>query len=488
MNSARVGVAVMFAAVVASADVGESARALPNFGAIDAHVREVMDADRIPGLALTIVHAGEVVHQAGFGVSGPEGHPVTAQTPFLLGSMSKSFTAVAVMQLVESGRLKLDTPVKEVLPWFEVRPAGATPLIRVRNLLDHTSGLARTADAIDGVVTLDERVRALRFVALDRPVGSSYEYSSANYQILGRIVEVLSSTTFGDAVRRGTFEPLQMSHSFVDWQSAVRAGAATGHRLWFGFPVAARLEYESDRLPTAALISSSEDLGKYMAAQLGHAPKRHWLTKASVTELHRPSSSGEGFSYAMGWRVGTIGGARVIHHGGMLPHFRGKMVMLPDADWGVVVLTNVGTFFGKPSSHRLADDIARMLLGGETGRRSWGLGRLHLLIALGMVLVTLAQLKKHSTFARWQEALPEESNRRGRLRSLTVPVAIELVWPLALLVGLPHLLGVSWFEIARHAPDMTLWLSVCAALGVGLALRKIIAARRLARRARGLQS
>src|SRR6266487_1072346 len=117
----------------------------PDFAAIDDYIAAEMQAQRIPGLALGIVQGDQIVHLKGFGVANTSGGVVTPQTPFPIGKVSKAFTALAVMQLVEAGKLNLDTPVQRYLPWFRVADEAASVQITVRHLLTQTSGLSHGA-------------------------------------------------------------------------------------------------------------------------------------------------------------------------------------------------------------------------------------------------------------------------------------------------------------------------------------------------------
>ena len=144
-----------------------AANPAPDLASIDAYLEMEMREVRIPGLALGIVHNDEVVHLRGFGEAGPDGRAVTPQTPFILASASKSFTALAIMQLVESGKVDLDAPVRRYLPDFRVADEAASAQITVRHLLHHTSGLPE--DSAFGPMlsndisdqALSDRVRAL---------------------------------------------------------------------------------------------------------------------------------------------------------------------------------------------------------------------------------------------------------------------------------------------------------------------------------------
>ena len=114
----------------------------PKFAAIERFVRGEMAAQRIPGLALGISENSRITYLRGFGKADDSGRPVTPKTPFIIGSLSKSFTALAIMQLVEEGRVELDAPVQRYLPWFGVADEAASARMTVRQLLNQTSGLS----------------------------------------------------------------------------------------------------------------------------------------------------------------------------------------------------------------------------------------------------------------------------------------------------------------------------------------------------------
>ena len=124
------------------APAANGAGAGPRFARIESFVRDEMAAQRIPGLALGIVEGDRVAYTRGFGTADESGAAVTPQTPFIIGSVSKSVTALAVMQLVEAGKIELDAPVQRYLPWFRVGNDEASAKITVRHLLNHTSGLS----------------------------------------------------------------------------------------------------------------------------------------------------------------------------------------------------------------------------------------------------------------------------------------------------------------------------------------------------------
>jgi CubicO group peptidase (beta-lactamase class C family) len=243
----------------------------PDFVAIDAYLDREMRELRIPGLALGIVHDDEIVHLQAFGVADASGRAVTPQTPFILASASKSFTALAIMQLVEDGKVDLDAPVVTYLPPFSVGDESASTTITLRHLLNHTSGLSEDTayepmlsnDMSDGA--LSERVRALSDAELVHGPCEAFEYTDANYDTLGLIVEKVSGQSYETSIRERIFTPLGMSHSFTDQTDARQSGLASGHRSWFGFPRSFDAPYSRAAMPSSYLISSAEDVTHFLS-------------------------------------------------------------------------------------------------------------------------------------------------------------------------------------------------------------------------------
>ena len=146
----------------------------PDYAAIDRYVQREMDEQRIPGLALGIVQGERIVHVRGFGEADPSGRAVTPRTPFFIGSITKSFTALAVMQLSEAGQVDLDAPVQRYLPWWHVADPAASAEVTVRDLLYQVSGFSKATgnqyatSGGTGKDALEERVRALGSAELHR--------------------------------------------------------------------------------------------------------------------------------------------------------------------------------------------------------------------------------------------------------------------------------------------------------------------------------
>jgi CubicO group peptidase (beta-lactamase class C family) len=457
-----------------------------------------MEKMRMPGLALGIVKGDEVAHLEGFGNADSSGRAVTPQTPFIIGSTSKSFTALAIMQLVEDGKVELDAPVQRYLPWFRVADPQASARITVRHLLNQTSGLPQLsgarplADFDQSPGASEWQARALATLELTRPVGSEFQYSNMNYNLLGLIVEAASGESYEAYVQDHIFAPLDMTHSYTSQAEAQQHGMAVGHRYWFTIPVAAPdLPMPRGSLPSGQLISSSEDMARYLIAHLngGRYHNVRILSPAGIDELHRPAvevhmpgiePSGK---YGMGWFIEETGRTRIVWHGGQVPDFCTYMAILPGRKQGVVLLMNAEHFVMDETLTQVGKGVAALLAGARpVPSRSgaitlWALRGLPLIPALQIVgvAVTLRRLR------RWRRD-PNSHPSGGRTWGL------HILLPLIpdLLVSLP-LLGMLWTGTLGvflvYMPDVSWIALVCGSFALAwMVLRTGLVLRTLRRR------
>src|SRR5262249_42161646 len=153
--------------------------------------------------------------------------------PFNIGSVTKSFTAMAVMQLVEKRQIVLDTPVQQYLPWFRLADGAASSLVTVRELLNQTSGIGTwprdDIRACKPTTTPEDEVRSLAKVRPTALPGRTYQYSNANYVTLGVLVEAVSGQPYADYVQQHILAPLDMTDTFLSGEQALQHGVAVGH-------------------------------------------------------------------------------------------------------------------------------------------------------------------------------------------------------------------------------------------------------------------
>ncbi len=316
----------------------------------------------LPGIAVGVVHDQQLVWSKGFGYSDVQARaPMTPQTKFRMASHSKMFTAIAIMQLREEGKIRLDDPVAKHLPWFKVKPAGDddTP-ITIEQLLTHTSGLQREAGdhwSSNDFPTREE-VKALM---ADRQAAfgpsTRWKYSNLAYTVAGMVIEAVSGMTWADYLQQNIFGPLGMSSSSVD-KNVPGLTVGYGRRMPDG--TRAIIPFIDARGMGAAtgLTSNVDDMAKFVSAQFRKGPRGgdRMLSSGSLREMHRAravennwtSGTGVGFGVSR-YRDKTYVG----HGGGYLGNTTQTFIQL-DNKVGVIVLTNTND--SDPG------DIARQLM------------------------------------------------------------------------------------------------------------------------------
>jgi CubicO group peptidase (beta-lactamase class C family) len=449
-----------------------------DFEEIDAYVERQMKRLNIPGVALAIVEGDEIKHLRGFGRARPGGGEPTPPTPFFIGSLTKSFTALAVMQLVEDGKVELDTPVQRYLPWFRVADPEASAQITVRHLLNQTSGLPTLSGEIqaadfDGRPDATERqARALSTLLLTRPVGSAFEYSNSNYNLLGLIIEAASGESYTDYVQDHIFTPLGMSHTYTSQALAKQNGLAVGNQYWFAIPFAApNMPIPYGSLPGGLLISTSEDMARYMIALLngGRSGNVQILSSAGIEELHRGVAEFRtmGISvgkYGMGWFDSVIGQTKLVWHTGILPHFFAYMALLPEQRKGVVLLFNACHHWMSPVLTDFGTGVAALLAGEQPAPSRFGFipwvlrGQLLIpVLQIGGVVATLRLLR------RWR--LDPEHRPSGE-RKWGLHIMLPLISNLLVALTLLPMLGKRRGYLMLYMPDYSLIALVCGSFAV----------------------
>jgi len=459
--------------------------------AIDAYIESHIAEHQIPGLALVVVHNDEIVYTQGYGVAGPDGTPVTPGTPFIIGSTSKSFTALAVMQLVEAGKIDLDAPVQDYLPWFTLADPEQAQQITVRHLLNHTSGFSYMQGDKDILnddtsdEALETHIRELADYNLARPVGESFDYSNINYDTLGLIVQEVSGGSFEDYIEEFIFAPLEMTNSYTSKAEADANGLVVGHTYYFGNPRAsADAPFPRQKLPSGFLISSAEDLGHYLIAQLdgGRSGGEQILSPEYVTMMHKPAveTGFEGWSYAFGWRTKIVEGEPTLRHGGDSSNFHSDMAFSPKRGWGIAILVN---YTGVPVFHVVnepVNEVLRMVSGYDSGYAAADMsGLIKVLMGITILLVIL-------NITLWGIFYWRRWHRGRQLRlvwHLILPLVLDILLMWLILSFVPVLLETTLAIMRVFAPDITLILLVCGA-AVGLtALSRVVVYLAFTRRA-----
>jgi CubicO group peptidase (beta-lactamase class C family) len=474
---------------------------------IDAFIADKMHELNIPGMALGIVHGDQIAYLKGYGIADPSGRAITPQTPFLMASISKSFTGVAVMQLVEAGKIDLNAPVKQYIPWF--RPQDTEHPITVSELLYHTSGFSidtgrvNLNDADTSDTALENEVRRLSAEPLDRPAGKTFEYTNAGYNIAGYLVQVTSGQSYEDYIQEHILIPLDMHHSFLSFDKALTDGKALGYYPFFGNPIVYDVPYSRSSTPSAGILSSAEDMAHYLIAHLneGHYKDASILSAEGIAKLHTPGSEiNHWVGYAMGWNVlplwdtsaTTADGQNVsvpitLQHEGLSEH-RTNMLLVPKEKWGVVTLVDTSDFAIQSAFNSIGWGVTVLLMGYKpppTGISEDLLTQNGRSISIVLVLVQVLRLiGSVLNLRRWRR--DPESRPRGALllaQYVVLPALIDLALALWILVAVPQQEHVTVLVAIRANPDLGLLIIVVLVLAVGWGiLRTILYIRALRRK------
>ncbi|RAY11502.1 serine hydrolase [Actinomadura craniellae] len=435
---------------------------------IDAFVAEYRERTGLPGAAVAVVRGNEVVHAAGYGRTG-SGDPVTAGTPMAIASLSKSMTSLAVLRLVERGKVRLDGTVRDHLPEFAMADPRAAR-ITVRQLLDHTSGMADSAFREKSgrrPESLREAVARLRTARLAAAPGTAFSYHNTNYQVAARLVEVVSGEPFADHLDAHVFTPLGMHDSRTLATERDLPGSARGHLRILGRAVALP-EPTGFGNGSGGVISSANDMARWLIAQNGGG----LLSPAGTAALRTPSARNPG--YALGWSIGrTERGTPVIGHGGDLFTATAEQLLIPESGYGIAVMANTGTAYG--DSDALLDGLVAMIEGTEPELPSAP----HLVIDGVFALLTLATA---GLAARGVARSRRWAARRTAWRLWLLPAYLAPLALCAALVPVFRVLArgrdIRWIQVGYLYPTFMIWLVTAAVAGLAVVAARLIRLRR----------
>ncbi len=479
----RWGALVVAAAMLAALWAAPAGAAQPipdatTFERVDQFLaQEVVDA-AIPGLSVAVVVGDQVAHTTSLGVADGAGRPVTADTPFVLASVSKAFTAMAIMQLVESGSLELNAPVQRYLPWFRVADEQASAQITLDQLLHHTSGLPQVGppdEQDEGA--LERFIRSLADVQLNSVPGSEYNYTNVAYDILALVVQTVSGVPYDKYVAERVFGPLGMTHSHALVADARADGASEGFYRWFGLAATpTRVPYPRAEAAAATIFSSANDMGRWLIAHMngGSYGGVNILSPGAIAALHTPAVVGDpGHGYAMGWAVRPLWEGldpapgvpttaydipALIEHGGSWATGHTYVGFVPDLDWGFVMLMNINDRTVESRYQHVEQGLLSILSGGEPDAAQTyepPLIRYGKQIALVLLLLeVISPIWALGMILRWR--LPE--HRPRRLRTVIIALAVPLVFDALILylffVAAPAALGGPLDLSSPFSPDL----------------------------------
>lgn len=356
------------------ATIGPDARYSEVARALSAFIQREMRDKAIPALSIALVDDQQTVWAAGFGEEDPATHrSADASTVYRVGSVSKLFTDLGVMQLVERGEVDLDAPVARYLPDFRPRNSSGRA-ITLRQLMSHYSGLVREPPAghyfDDRGTSLSAMVASLNQTALVYPPQTRRKYSNAAIGVVGYLLERRSGRPFAEYLKGAVLQPLGLASSAFEPEPALVRRLAKGvmwtlHGRTFEAP-----DFQLGMSPAGSMYSTMPDLARFMSALFagGRGSSGAVVQPATLEAMWRPQFAARGArrGAGLGFAVGDLDGRRAVSHGGAIYGFATQLTALPDDKLGVAVSASRDGM--NALTDRVAEEALRLMLAARAGR------------------------------------------------------------------------------------------------------------------------
>ncbi len=463
----------------------ETLRQGSDFAQIDAYVQAEMERASIPGLVYGVVSGNQIVHLNAYGVADPSGRAVTPQTPFVIGSVGKTFTALAITQLEAAGRLDIDAPVRRYIPWFRTAdsksgtsdPAGT---ITLRHLRSHTSGFSH-ADGNKAFffaehATLEELVRAMESVHLNRPVGSEEEYSNLNFLVLGLVIQKVSGQSFEAYVQEHILVPLNMRHTCFSLEAAMKDGLASGYHIWYGIPIPMRAPFPAGAAAQGFVISTAEDMAHYLIAYLNNGAY-HDISVTGQSAQVKPIHSR--FWYDIYWQARNDKGNVASGQSGGTQNYNAfiqEAFSIQGQNYGVVVLLNTRPDYLVQivSAQTIGEGIVALLYGNQVSqpsglaRDTWYITNLFIdLILVGLIVYTVFSIL---SFLHQPKCISMAVEMVTRAR---VSAGLAIFTGLIIFSLPPILTGIAWPDLFLAYIEICIIVLPCSLILMGTGLARL---------------
>ena len=414
------------------------------YSEIDTYLRSCVENAHIPSMSVTIVDKDKVLFSQSYG------NCENCDTPFLLGSVSKSFTAVCIMQLVQLGKIDLNTNISTYLP-----NATDGDRITVSQLLNHTSGLGEHQTLGNYKIINEQGVHI---------------YANVNYSLLGEIIEAVSGKSYSEYITENIFEPLQLSHTATTLNESMENGLIDGHTNYWGFHIKSKHKYPSSEsawitVPAGYISSSTNDLGKYLQMYLNGG--NGIISEQSIdTMFYGDTVYIDGdipYWYGYGWTtVKEPLSEPVLRHSGLIETGTSCVFILPESDIAIAITTNVNDYFVTNNMmDSLGWGIILMLLGNppnEIMSNAYILSHIRIdLIMLAVLAVAVLSLGR----------LPKYANRiknSKRLVTVLFLIVLHLILPIFILLLVPIFFATPLWVARAFVPDVFITVVVSSVL------------------------
>ncbi len=424
---------------------------------VENYLSRTFSRTHFPAMSVIIVDGDGVLFAKNYGKCK------SSDTPFVLGSVSKSFTALCIMQLVEEGKLDLNANISGYLP--RAKYGGR---ITVLQLLNHTSGLGEH-DTLKNY-----KIRGAQ---------GKHVYANVNYSLLGKIIESVSGKDYITYVTERVFGPLGMTKSAAAYPDSVKNGLIDGYTNYFGINVKSKPHYpktDGDWITTAAgyLSSSANDLGRYLQMYLngGKYTGGEVLSESGVSAMFSKGVKVDAaipYEYCLGWtKTGEPMGETVMRHSGLVETGMSCVYVLPESGLGVAVLVNSNDYFvGKDFMDRLDWSIPMLITGmqpNEIGANEYATA--HALYDLAYIAVLAVSVLPLCFIAFWLK-------RAGKAKPallIAVESFVHAVLPSFILALPPLFFKTPLWVVAAFVPDMFITIIISSVLLYATGLAKIV--------------
>ena len=437
------------------------------------YVRRQAYASRLPGVSLGIAQGDRIMLIETFG----NVHPDTA---FFLASLSKSFTALAIMQLVDSGKISLDDPVIRYIPWLKIGDGTESRHITVRQLLNQTSGISTKAGLsslrFKPDTDLKQSIQIFQKYPLTAKPGQRFEYSNANYMIAGYIIELVSGQLYADYIQHHIFDMLEMSNSRALSGSAEVPRLTPGYLNYFGFkaPYNNAGQMPSAVVPSGAIISTASDMMHYLIAQMnsGVYHDRRIVSTESLSKMHTPAvqvsvdaAVPDASAYGMGWGIGTLNGTDIVSHDGQLNNFQNNMAILPQKKIAVVMLIN--EYSPLLNEGKTYEGMMQGITTGIFPPISYSFFKYYVVFDIIVIVTLLLMIYSFYRFRKWSFRFESRVKEKGFWRVSFITIAFDLLVAVVIAFGVTYGLGIIFHIVPftpallmGSVPDMSLWFFV----------------------------
>lgn len=447
--SLLVSITLLLNLTLTSAHANTSDSTKDTYEKLDAYLEEASENSHIPGMAFIIVDKDSVLF------SNTYGDCENIDTPFLIGSMSKSFTAVAIMKLVEEGRIRLEDKASIYLPDYNLDEK-----VTIKHLLNHTSGFS-TYQKNNSIEVMGSY--------------GKFVYSNVNYNLLGEIIENVSGLSYEEYIKSNIFKPIGMTNSAASVQATMDTGLIDGYRNFFGIPIPGKPDYPNEKswsyVSAGYISSSASDMGKYLQMYLNQG--MDVLSPSSINTLFYDNVIADEHLqayYGMGWFTLIMSDTPVMYHSGLIENFRTSMFILPDKQIGIVLLTNMNDYLGANNLVNTIDqDIVSIITGKEPiGFSKYQYIKTHFLLDAIYLSVFLVALFPLVFIKRYKKKLALSK----KLKTIILILSQHVLLPMALLL-IPRLLSTPMWVVRYFVPDLFIVLIVSASLLLAGGLIKI---------------